>query len=88
MIFYIGIMARIFEIAKDGLIKIDETCSIRERTLNITSAGLTKAIELDQYYEVHQFFAEVFYTGCTAVLKAGIAFAEEEEEEGEPEQTL
>lgn len=81
-------MARIFEIAKDGLIKIDETCSIRERTLNITSAGLTKAIELDQYYEVHQFFAEVFYTGCTAVLKAGIAFAEEEEEEGEPEQTL
>ncbi|KAG2230772.1 hypothetical protein INT48_001674 [Thamnidium elegans] len=73
-----GIMTRVLQIARDGLIKIDETCSIRERTLHITSAGLSKAIELDQHYEVHQFFAEIFYTGCTAVLKAGIAYAEEE----------
>ncbi|GAA5813950.1 hypothetical protein MFLAVUS_007440 [Mucor flavus] len=74
-----GIMTRAFQMARDGLIKIDETCSIRERTLHITSAGLSKAIELDQHYEVHQFFAEIFYTGCTAVLKAGIAYAEEDQ---------
>lgn len=72
-------MTRAFQMARDGLIKIDETCSIRERTLHITSAGLSKAIELDQHYEVHQFFAEIFYTGCTAVLKAGIAYAEEDQ---------
>lgn len=72
----IGILSRVFQITKDGLLKIDETCSIRERALNLTSVGLSKAIEIDQHYEVHQFFAEIFYTGCTAVLKAGIAYAE------------
>lgn len=72
-------MSRVFQITKDGLLKIDETCSIRERTLNLTSVGLSKAIELDQHYEVHQFFAEIFYTGCTAVLKASIAYAEQSE---------
>lgn len=39
--------------------------------------GIAKAIEIDQHYEVHQLFAEIFYTGCTALLKAGIAFAED-----------
>ncbi|CEP10082.1 hypothetical protein [Parasitella parasitica] len=71
-----GIMSRLLELTKIGFAKIDETCSIRERTINLTSAGISKAIEMDQYYEVHQFFAELFYTGCTAVLKAGIAYAE------------
>ncbi|KAG1069960.1 hypothetical protein G6F42_026193 [Rhizopus arrhizus] len=69
-------MSRLIEITKIGFSKIDETCSIRERTSNLTNAGIAKAIEMDRYYEVHQFFAEVFYTGCTAILKAGIAYAE------------
>ncbi|KAG2193578.1 hypothetical protein INT47_006644 [Mucor saturninus] len=72
-----GIFSRAFQLTKDGLLKIDETCSIRERTLNLTSVGLSKALELDKHYEVHQFFAEIFYTGCTAVLKASIAYAEQ-----------
>ncbi|KAL7310349.1 hypothetical protein PS15m_009862 [Mucor circinelloides] len=71
-----GMMSRLIEITKIGFSKIDETCSIRERTSNLTNAGIAKAIEMDRYYEVHQFFAEVFYTGCTAILKAGIAYAE------------
>ncbi|KAI8647767.1 hypothetical protein BD408DRAFT_407789 [Parasitella parasitica] len=71
-----GVMSRLFQMTKIGFSKIDEKCSIRERTINLTSAGIAKAIEMDQYYEVHQFFAELFYTGCTAVLKAGIAYAE------------
>lgn len=69
-------MSRLFEITKLGITKIDEACSIRERTNNLTQAGIAKAIEMDQYYEVHQFVAEVFYTGCTAILKASIAYAE------------
>lgn len=73
----IGILSRAFQFTKDGLLKIDETCSIRERTLNLTSVGVSKALELDKHYEVHQFFAEVFYTGCTAILKASIAYAEQ-----------
>lgn len=71
-----GIMSKVMQATKDGLLKIDETCSIRERTLNLTSVGISKAIELDQHYEVHQFFAELFYTGCSAILKASIAYAE------------
>lgn len=71
-----GIVSRIFQATKDSLQKIDETCSIRERTINLTSVGIAKAIELDQHYEVHQFFAEIFYTGCTAILKASVAYAE------------
>lgn len=74
--FFLGMMSRLIEITKIGFSKIDETCSIRERTSNLTNAGIAKAIEMDRYYEVHQFFAEVFYTGCTAILKAGIAYAE------------
>lgn len=72
-------MSRFIEITKIGFSKIDETCSIRERTSNLTNAGIAKAIEMDQYFEVHQFFAEIFYTGCTAILKAGIAYAEYDE---------
>jgi hypothetical protein len=69
-------MSRLIEITKVSFTKIDETCSIRERTNHLTNAGIAKAIEMDQYYEVHQFFAEIFYTGCTAILKASIAYAE------------
>lgn len=72
-------MSKVFQLTKDVLLKLDETCSIRERTMNLTSVGISKAIELDQHYEVHQFFAELFYTGCTAILKAGIAYAEHNE---------
>jgi hypothetical protein len=73
-------MSKVYQVTKDGLSKIDETCSIRERTMNLTTVGISKAIELDQHYEVHQFFAEIFYTGCTAILKAGIAYAEHNSE--------
>ncbi len=72
-------MSRILQATKEGLLKIDEKCSIRERTLNLTSVGISKAIELDQHYEVHHFFAEIFYTGCSAILKASIAYAEQDE---------
>ncbi|KAI8991974.1 hypothetical protein BDF20DRAFT_847575 [Mycotypha africana] len=71
-----GLMSRLLEMMKYALIRLDETCSVRERTYNLTYAGLAKAIEMDEHFKVHQFFAEIFYTGCTAILKAGIAYAE------------
>ncbi|KAI9480843.1 MAG: hypothetical protein EXX96DRAFT_538076 [Benjaminiella poitrasii] len=70
------IMSRCLQMTKYSIIKIDQVCSIRERTINIAHYGIARAIEIDQHYEVHQFFAEVFYTTFTAVLKAGIAYSE------------
>ncbi|KAI8094888.1 uncharacterized protein B0P05DRAFT_461940 [Gilbertella persicaria] len=40
--------------------------------------GLAKAIELDQHTQAHQWVAQLFYLGSTAILKAGIAYAEAE----------
>ncbi|KAI7903649.1 uncharacterized protein BX663DRAFT_551338 [Cokeromyces recurvatus] len=78
-----GIMAKCLQLTKYGLIKLDEICSIRERAANITHYGIAKAIEIDQHYEIHQIFAEVFYTACTAILKAGIAYAEHDQNENQ-----
>jgi hypothetical protein len=69
-------MSNAMEVTKAGLVKIDETCSIRKRSWNIASFGVSKAVEMDKHYQVHQFFAEVFYTSCAAMLKASIAYAE------------
>ncbi|EIE83321.1 hypothetical protein RO3G_08026 [Rhizopus delemar RA 99-880] len=41
--------------------------------------SLAKAIELDEHYEVHHIFAELFYTGCAALLKANAAYNQSEE---------
>lgn len=75
------LMSKLIQMTKESLLKIDESYSIRKRAYNISTLGLAKAMELDEYYEVHQFFAELFYTGCTAILKAGKAYAEAEVEE-------
>ncbi|ORE23015.1 hypothetical protein BCV71DRAFT_170629 [Rhizopus microsporus] len=50
---------------------------------NITQNGIAKAIELDEHYEVHQFFAELFYTGCTALLKASAAYNQTDADESQ-----
>ncbi|OBZ88205.1 hypothetical protein A0J61_03753 [Choanephora cucurbitarum] len=64
--------------SKAGWIKIDQACCLQERATRIAHLGLEKAIEMDQHYKAHQWVAEVFYTGCTAILKAGVAYAETE----------
>lgn len=74
-------MSRLVDFTKASIIKIDQTCSISQRTMNITQFGIQKAIEMDQHYEVHQFFAEIFYTLCTAFLKASVAYSEEKPKE-------
>jgi hypothetical protein len=72
----IGYLNSAIQLAKSSMYKVDEVCSIRQRTWNIATYGVVKATEIDKHYEVHQFFAEAFYTGCTALLKAGIAYSE------------
>ncbi|KAG1049259.1 hypothetical protein G6F46_008759 [Rhizopus delemar] len=74
-----NLISSVIQMAKIGLLKVDETCSIRERAINITQLGLAKAIELDEHYEVHHIFAELFYTGCAALLKANAAYNQSEE---------
>ncbi|CAO3695515.1 unnamed protein product [Rhizopus stolonifer] len=73
-----SLIAKLIQVAKIGLVKVDETCLIKERAIRISQVGLAKAIELDEHYEVHQFLAELFYTGCAALLKANAAYQEEE----------
>lgn len=62
--------------AKAGLRAVDDSCQIRKRTWDIASHGIAKAAELDRQYEVHQMFSDALYTACTALIKAGIAYAE------------
>ncbi|KAG0168285.1 hypothetical protein DFQ28_008754 [Apophysomyces sp. BC1034] len=69
-------LSTVLAYAKSGLQTVDETCKIRERAWGIASQGVAKAIEVDQYYEIHQTLTEVVCTGCTALLKAGIAYSE------------
>lgn len=74
-------MARLFDITRETIVKLDKACLISERTMNITQFGLQKAVEMDQYYEVHQFFAEIFYTLCTAFLKASVAYSDQQQQQ-------
>ncbi|KAG1444428.1 hypothetical protein G6F56_010300 [Rhizopus delemar] len=78
LLFMTGLITKLIQVAKIGLVKVDETCLIKERAIRISQVGLAKAIELDEHYEVHQFLAELFYTGCAALLKANAAYQEEE----------
>ncbi|KAF7732765.1 hypothetical protein EC973_000037 [Apophysomyces ossiformis] len=69
-------VSAILAYAKSSLETVDETCKIRERAWDIASLGVAKAIEIDQRYEIHQMMAEIVCTTCSAILKAGIAYAE------------
>jgi hypothetical protein len=55
---------------------IDEKHQIRKRTWDMASVGITKAIEIDRQYEIHQMVTGAVYTGLTAFIKAGLAYAE------------
>ncbi|KAI7866343.1 hypothetical protein BDF14DRAFT_1814246 [Spinellus fusiger] len=59
-----------------GLHSVDETYQIRKRAWGMASQGVAKAVEMDQSYQIHQMFTEAVYIGCTALLKAGIAYTE------------
>ncbi|KAG0166275.1 hypothetical protein DFQ28_009828 [Apophysomyces sp. BC1034] len=62
--------------AVSGMQAMDSAYHIRQRTMDLAGRGLAKAIEIDKQYEVHQMVTEAVYTGVTAFVKAGLAYAE------------
>ncbi|KAI9013884.1 hypothetical protein CLU79DRAFT_708472 [Phycomyces nitens] len=62
--------------AKSGFQSVDEAYHIRQRAWDFATQGVAKAVEIDQQYEVHRMLTDALYTGCTAILKAGIAYTE------------
>ncbi|KAF7726590.1 hypothetical protein EC973_008635 [Apophysomyces ossiformis] len=62
--------------AISGMQAMDNTYHIRKRTMDLAGRGIAKAIEIDKQYEVHQMVTDAVYTGVTAFVKAGLAYAE------------
>ncbi|KAL0083720.1 hypothetical protein J3Q64DRAFT_1641724 [Phycomyces blakesleeanus] len=62
--------------AKSGFQSVDEAYHIRQRAWDLATNGVAKAVEIDKHYEVHRILTDALYTGCTAILKAGIAYTE------------
>lgn len=56
--------------------QVDEKHQIRKRTWDMASVGISKAIEIDRQYEIHQMVTGAVYTGLTAFIKAGLAYSE------------
>ncbi|KAI8365143.1 hypothetical protein BD560DRAFT_372812 [Blakeslea trispora] len=55
---------------------MDQKHQIRKRTWDFIASGVTKAIEVDRQYEIHQMVTGAVRTGLTAFVKAGMAYAE------------
>lgn len=55
---------------------MDEKHQIRKRTWDFATTSVAKAVEIDRQLEIHQMVTEAFYTGFTAFVKAGMAYAE------------
>lgn len=72
----LDVLATAITYAKTGLLMVDDTCHIRQRTWEFASHGLAKAAELDQQYEVQHMMTEALYAACHALVKASMAYAE------------
>jgi hypothetical protein len=55
---------------------VDQNFMVRQRTWDLASSSVAKAIEIDRHYGVHQMITGAVYTGVTAFVKAGMAYAE------------
>lgn len=62
--------------AVDGIQVMDEKHQIRKRTWDLAATGVAKAVEIDRQFEIHQMVTGVVYTGLSAFVKAGMAYAE------------
>jgi hypothetical protein len=55
---------------------MDKNLQIRKRTWDLTASGVSKVVEIDRRFEIHQMLTGAVYTGFTAFVKAGVAYAE------------
>ncbi|KAI8886139.1 hypothetical protein K501DRAFT_244641 [Backusella circina FSU 941] len=55
---------------------VDQSYKVRQRTWDLASSSITKAIYIDRQYGIHQMITGAVYTGVTAFVKAGMAYAE------------
>ncbi|KAG1047488.1 hypothetical protein G6F46_008125 [Rhizopus delemar] len=62
--------------AVDKIQIIDEKHKIRKRTWDLAALSVSKAVEIDRHFEIHQMVTEAVYTGFAAFIKAGLAYAE------------
>lgn len=62
--------------AIDGMQVMDDKHQLRQRTWNLAANSIAKAVEMDRQYEIHQMVTGAFYTGFSAFVKAGLAYAE------------
>lgn len=62
--------------AVDGMQTMDEKHQIRQRTWDLAARGVGKAVQIDRQFEIHQMVTGAVYTGFTAFVKAGLAYAE------------
>ncbi|KAG1439846.1 hypothetical protein G6F56_012148 [Rhizopus delemar] len=69
-------LSGIINYAVDSIQTIDERHQIRKRTWDLATFGISKAVEMDRQFEIHQLVTEAIYTGFSAFIKAGLAYAE------------
>jgi hypothetical protein len=62
--------------AVDSMQFMDEKHQIRKRTWDLAATSIAKAVEIDRQFEIHQMLTGAVYTGFTAFVKAGMAYAE------------
>jgi hypothetical protein len=69
-------LSSVMNYAVDSMQVIDEKHQIRKRTWDLAATSVAKAVEIDRQFEIHQMVTGAVYTGLTAFVKAGMAYAE------------
>lgn len=69
-------LSTVMNYAVDGIQTMDEKHNIRQRTWDLAARGVGKAVQIDRQFEIHQMVTGAVYTGFTAFVKAGLAYAE------------
>ena len=69
-------VSAVLNYAIDGMQVVDEKHQLRRRTWDLAASSVAKAVEIDRQYEIHQMITGAFYTGFSAFIKAGVAYAE------------
>ena len=72
----IDALSNVMNYAAESVQSMDQKHQIRKRTWDLITLGVTKAVEMDRQYEIHQMVTGAVRTGLTAFVKAGMAYAE------------
>ncbi len=73
---HLDAFSTVMNFAVDGIQTMDEKHQIRKRTWDLAATGVAKAVEIDRQFEIHQMVTGAVYTGLSAFIKAGLAYAE------------